>query len=83
MSKISNDLIQQIQDEINRRGGISGSLDEVNKIAAEVSLKYNQSPNHDLRSEITQYRSSKPENLAYSCFIYRMFEKGVFAFWTD
>ena len=62
MSKISNDLIQQIQDEINRRGVISGSLDEVNKIAAEVSLKYNQTPHPDIRSEITQYHFSNPES---------------------
>ena len=47
MSKISENLIKQIQDEINRRGGISGSLDELNKIAGEVSLKYNQSPHPD------------------------------------
>jgi hypothetical protein len=45
MSKISDDLIQQIQDEINRGSKVPVSLDELNKIAASVTNKYNQSPN--------------------------------------
>lgn len=49
MSKISDDLIKQIQDEIDRRGEIPGSLDELNKIAAAVTDKYNQSPNPDFQ----------------------------------
>lgn len=47
MAKISDDILKQIQDEIDRRGEIPGSLDELNKIAASVTDKYNQSPNPD------------------------------------
>ena len=47
MSKVSEDLIKQIQAEINRRGEIPGSLDELNKIAATVTNKYNHSANPD------------------------------------
>ena len=49
MSKISDDLIKQIQDEIDLRGEIPGSLDEQNKIAAAVTDKYNQYPNPDFQ----------------------------------
>jgi hypothetical protein len=47
MSKISDDLLKQIQSEINRRGEVPDSLDELNKIAAAVSDKYNKTPNSD------------------------------------
>jgi hypothetical protein len=47
MSKISDDLLKQIQDEISCRGEIPNSLDELNRIAAAVTNKYNQSPNPD------------------------------------
>ncbi len=47
MSKISDDLIKQIQDEINRRGGNVGSLEELNKIAAEINVRYNRSAQPD------------------------------------
>jgi hypothetical protein len=41
MSQVSDDLIKQIQAEINRRGEIPGSLDELNKISSAVTNKYN------------------------------------------
>ncbi len=43
----SDDLLKQIQAEINRRGEVPDSLDELNKIAATVSDKYNKTPNSD------------------------------------
>ncbi len=47
MSKISDDLLKHIQSEINRRGEVPASLDELNKIAAIVSDKYNKTPISD------------------------------------
>ncbi len=67
MSKISDDLIKQIQDEINRRDQMPDSLDELNKIAASVSNKYNQSPNADFerlspyQMNILLYKPFSPE----------------------
>ena len=47
MAKISEDLLKQIQEEINRWGKKPGSLDELNRITAKVSNNYNQSPHPD------------------------------------
>ena len=42
ISKFSDDILKQIQAEIDRRGEMPGSLDELNKIASEVTDKYNK-----------------------------------------
>jgi hypothetical protein len=47
MSKITDDIIKQIQDEIDRRGGNVGSLEELNKIAAEINDRHNLTPQPD------------------------------------
>ena len=47
MSKITDDIIKQIQDEIKRRGGNIGSLEELNKIAAEINDRHNLTPQPD------------------------------------
>ncbi|MGB8489812.1 MAG: hypothetical protein WCE64_02020 [Bacteroidales bacterium] len=47
MAKFSDDIIKQIQDAIDRRGEVAGSLDELNKIAATVVDKYNRASHDD------------------------------------
>jgi len=47
MSRITDDIIKQIQDEINRRGGNVGSLEELNRIAAEINDRHNLAPQPD------------------------------------
>lgn len=47
MSKISDDLLKRIQAEINRRGEVPDSIDELNKISATVTDKYNKTPNSE------------------------------------
>lgn len=47
MLKISEEIIRQIEAEISRRGGNVTSLDELNKIAAEVTSRQNSEANSD------------------------------------
>jgi hypothetical protein len=56
MSKISEEIFRQIQAEIDRRGQVAGSLDELNKIAAEVTARYN-------RTAITDFEGLSPEQM--------------------
>src|SRR4030042_5746664 len=56
MSKISEEILKQIQAEIDRRGEAPGSLDELNKIAAEVTARYN-------RTAIADFEGLSPEKM--------------------
>ncbi|HOS72778.1 MAG TPA: hypothetical protein PLZ75_10080 [Bacteroidales bacterium] len=47
MSKISDDILKQIQSEIDRIGEAPSSLDELNKIAANVVDRFNNAPKSD------------------------------------
>jgi hypothetical protein len=47
MVKISEEILRQIEAEIKRRGGNLTSLDELNKIAAEVTSGQNRKANAD------------------------------------
>jgi hypothetical protein len=47
MTKISDDIIKQIQEEIYSRGRSVDSLDELNKIAGEVTDRYNRTAHPD------------------------------------
>ena len=60
MSKITDDIIKQIQDEINRRGGNVGSLEELNKIAAEINDRYNLTAHPDFELLVKQFDTSSP-----------------------
>jgi hypothetical protein len=61
MSKISEEILKQIQAEIDRRGIGFDSLDELNKIAAEVTARYN-------RTAIADFEGLSPEQMhAFDC----------------
>jgi hypothetical protein len=47
MLKMNEDILKQIHAEIDRRGGNVSSLDELNKIASEVTSRQNQKANPD------------------------------------
>lgn len=47
MLNISEEILKQIEAEIRRRGGNIGSIDELNKIAAEVTSRQNSKANPD------------------------------------
>jgi hypothetical protein len=47
MKKPTNEIFKKIEEEIARRGGTIGSMDELNQIARQVSDDHNESPHPD------------------------------------
>jgi hypothetical protein len=47
MLKISEEILEQIEAEIRRKGGNITSIDELNKIAAKVTSRQNRKANPD------------------------------------
>ncbi len=56
MAKFSDDILKQIQAEIDRKGELPGSLEELNKIASSVMDKYNN-------AEVPDFEGLSPHNM--------------------
>jgi hypothetical protein len=65
MLKSSEDILKQIQAEIDRRGELPGSLEELNKIASEVVHKFNNAEVPDFEG-LSPHRMSLIMNKPFS-----------------